>query len=197
MITATALSNVIVGGQWGNAVSIRFLAKTSAPLSAIRLYWVIKSPKSGYASGTGGTFVYDLCPDKNGVPGPTLATQQVIQNQFTQNGQGNFPLVCFAPVLLTAGLYYHVVVRNIDPNPKENWSSLDFMYSPTVLNQTPDVQVLVSAQGVPWEPVDGGEIAGSPIALFYADGSTQGYPWYQIGTNGVLLAGTAYGFVGT
>ena len=140
---------------------------------------------------------YDLCPDKNGVPGPTLATQQVIQNQFTQNGQGNFPLVCFAPVLLTAGLYYHVVVRNIDPNPKENWSSLDFMYSATVLNQTPDVQVLVSAQGVPWEPVDGGEIAGSPVALFYADGSTQGYPWYQIGTNGVLLAGTAYGFVGT
>jgi hypothetical protein len=196
MITATALSNVIVGGQWNNVVSIRFLAKASAPLSAIRLYWVTQNPpgKMGYASGTGGSYSYSLCADNNGVPGSVLAVEQLIVPQPTQNGRGGFPLVCFGPALLKAGGYYHVVVRNIDDNYKENWSSLDFMYSATVLNQTPDVQVLISAQGVAWEPVDGGELAGSPVALFYADGTQQGYPWYQVGANGALLAGTAYGF---
>jgi hypothetical protein len=199
MLTATSLSNVIVGGKWGNAVSIKFTAKTSAPLAAVRLYWITGNPpgKTGYAAGKGGTYTYELCSDLNGAPSLGLTLAEVIVPQPTENGRGGFPLVCFSPVLLLEGKTYHIVIRNTDPQPTLNWASVDFLINAAVPNQTPDVQILVSAQGVPWEPVDKGTLLGSPVALFYADGTVQSYPWYQIGPNGALMAGTEYGFPST
>ena len=193
-----SLNNIIIGGQWSQAASIRFLAKSSSPLSAVRVYWIIANPAghAGYASGTGGRFVYTLRTDSNGQPGSVLATASVVQNQITSNQRGNFPLVCFPPTPLVSGHYYDIVVENVDADSFANWASLDFLWDPTAKNQTPDVQVWVSDEGKAFSPGDGGTFIGTPVALFYADGTIQGYGDIAVGSsypNG-FECGSGYGF---
>jgi len=196
-LKATALDNVVVGGQWGNQVAIRFQANSTV-LAAVRVYWITENPtgKSGYASGTGGSFVYELHADNSGFPGNLISTALFTVPMPTENGHGGFPLVCFPPSMLVVGQYYDMVVRNIDPTPKVNWSSLDFLTYATTLNQTPDVQVIYAPTGNKWQSVDGGQVMGSPVAIFYSNGTVQGYGYIAAGSlypNG-LECGQAYGF---
>src|SRR5215472_10107424 len=193
-----SLSNVIVGGQWSQAASIRFLAKSNAPLAAVRLYWIIANPAghAGYASGTGGRYIYSLRTDSNGQPGRVLANASMIQNQITGNQRGNFPLVCFPPVSLVSGQYYNIVIENIDADSFANWASLDFLWDPIVKNQTPDVQIWVSDEGGAFSPGDGGTFIGTPVALFYSDGAIQGYGDIAVGSSysSGFECGSSYGF---
>lgn len=195
---ATSLNNIEIGGQRSQLASIRFMAKSNAPLAAARLYWIIGNPsgKSGYASGTDGRYVYTLRQDSNGQPGAVLATANMVQNKLTENQRGNFPLICFPPVGLESGQYYDIVVQNVDPNPSVNWASLDFLWDAGETNQTPDVQVWVSAEGGAFEMGDGGTFVGSPVALFYSDGTLQGYGNIAVGSSypGGYECGSAYGF---
>jgi hypothetical protein len=195
---ATSLNNIIVGGPWTQNVSIRFQAKASAPLSAVRLYWIISNPAGhpGYASGKGGRYIYTLRKDTNGQPGQVLATASMIENRITGNQRGNFPLICFPPTSLVGGQYYDIVVQNADPDPSVNWSSLDFLWSAGLENQTPDVQIWVSDQGRPYQPADAATFVGSPFALFYADGTIQGHGDIAISSSSAsgLQCGSAYGF---
>lgn len=195
---ATSLNNLIIGGRFSAVASIHFQAKSSAPLAAVRLYWIIANPAgdAGYASGTGGRYVYTLRADSNGQPGAVLSTANMVQNLFTENGRGNFPLICFPPTSLVGGRYYDIVVENVDPNPSLNWSSLDFLFNGGTSNQTPDVQVWVSDYAGAFKPADSGEYIGSPVALFYSDGTVQGHGDMAVGSNysGGLECGSAYGF---
>lgn len=193
-----SLNNINIGGQWSQAASVHFLAKSNAPLAAVRLYWIIANPAghAGYASGTGGKYAYSLRTDVNGQPGRILASASMIQNQVTENQRGNFPLICFPPTMLAAGQYYDIVVENVDPDAYGNWSSLDFLWDPVAKYQTPDVQVWVSDEGGPYSPADGGTFVGSPVALFYSDGTVQGHGDIAIGSeypNG-FECGSSYGF---
>ena len=196
--TSLGLNNIIIGGQWSQRVSVRFIAKSSAPLSGVRLYWIIANPTghAGYASGTGGRYVYTLRTDSNGQPGQVLATASMIQNKVTGNRHGNFPLICFPPTSLTAGEYYDIVIENVDPDSYANWSSVDFLWDPIAKNQTPDVQVWVSDEGAAFAPGDGGTFIGTPVALFYADGTVQGHGDIAVGSAypGGFECGSAYGF---
>lgn len=193
-----SLNNIKIGGQWSQTASIRFVAKSDAPIAAVRLYWIIANPSghAGYASGTGGRYVYSLRTDVNGQPGNILATASMVQNQITENQRGNFPLICFPPTQLTVGQYYDIVVENVDPDTYTNWSSLDFLWDPSATNQTPDVQVLVSDEGGRFSPADGGTFVGSPFALFYSDGTVQGHGDIAIGSAypGGFECGSSYGF---
>jgi hypothetical protein len=195
---ATSLCNVIIGGQWSQVASIRFQAKSSAPLSAVRVYWIIGNPpgKTGYAAGAGGKYSYTLHADSNGQPGAVLATASMVMNELSENKFGNFPLICFPPASLVSGNYYDIVVRNVDPSPSVNWASLDFLYDQSAANQTPDVQVWTSNQGGAFEPDGGGIFVGSPVALFYADGTVQGHGNIAVGSEypGGYECGSAYGF---
>lgn len=180
-----SLNNIIIGGQWSQAASIRFLAKSSAPLSAVRVYWIIENPAghAGYASGTGGRYVYSLRTDSNGQPGRVLATAGMVMNQVTSNQRGNFPLICFPPVGLVSGQYYDIVVENVDADSFANWASLDFLWDPTAKNQTPDVQIWVSDRGGVFSPGDGGTFIGTPVALFYSDGTIEGHGDIAVGSS--------------
>jgi hypothetical protein len=197
-IVSISLNNINIGGQWSQAASIRFIAKSDSPLAGVRLYWIIANPSghAGYASGTGGRYVYSLRTDLNGQPGKVLATASMIQNQVTENKRGNFPLICFPPTSLTSGQYYDIVVENVDPDSFANWASLDLLWDPTAKNQTPDVQIWVSTEGNPFSPADGGTFIGTPVALFYADGTVQGHGDIAIGSAypGGFECGSGYGF---
>ena len=195
---ATGLNNIVVGGRWSQAVSIRFQATSNAPLAAIRLYWIIANPAGhpGYMSGTGGRYAYTLRKDATGQPGAVLATASMVQNQITGNARGNFPLICFPPIALVRGQYYDVVVENVDSEATVNWSSLDFLWHAGLNNQTPDVQVWVGDEGGLFKLGDGGSFVGSPVALFYADGTIQGHGDIAISgsSSSGLECGAQYGF---
>ena len=193
-----SLNNIVIGGQWSQAASIRFLAKSDAPLSAVRLYWIIANPAGhgGYASGAGGQYVYSLRTDSNGQPGRVLATASMVINEVTSNQRGNFPLICFPPISLVSGQYYDIVVENVDSDSFANWASLDFLWDPTTKNQTPDVQIWVSDEGGAFAPGDGGTFIGTPVALFYSDGTIEGHGDIAVGSsylNG-FECGSSYGF---
>ncbi len=195
---ATSLSNIEIGGPRSIAVSIRFQATSSAPLSGVRLYWIVANPsgESGYASGTGGRYDYTLRNDSNGQPYGVLATASMIQNELTGNRRGNFPLICFPPVALQKGRYYDIVIQNLDADPSVNWASLDFLYAAGEKNQTPDVQIWASLYKGAFEMPDGGSFIASPVALFYSDGTLQGRGTIAVGSAypGWYQCGSAYGF---
>jgi hypothetical protein len=43
-LVATSLNNINIGGRFSAIASIHFQAKSSAPLAAVRLYWIIANP---------------------------------------------------------------------------------------------------------------------------------------------------------
>lgn len=195
-IQATSLSNVIVGGMWNTVAEIRFQAASST-LFQMRLYWILSNPVGhpGYAAGSGGSYTYTLNADNAGVPGAVLVTGQLVaQNPTVGATQGAFPLIGFPPNTLTPGRFYDVVITNVDPQPKLNWASLDFLYNAAVINQTPRFQVWRAPAGAPWKQLT--DLAGSPIEAIYADGTVDGYGYYQVGglAQPALLCGTNYGF---
>jgi hypothetical protein len=195
---ATSLNNLVVGGSYSEVASIRFQAKTSAPLAGLRVYWIIANPsgKTGYASGDAGHYTYTLHSDSNGQPQGTLATASMVTNQITEDALGNFPLICFPPVGLVSGQYYDIVVKNVDPSPTVNWASLDFLWNASRTDQTPDVQIWSSWEGGSFGWADDGTYVGSPVALFYADGTLQGYGNIAVGSeySGGYECGNWYGF---
>jgi len=197
-LQATALQNLIIGGPNGNVGSIRFPAKTKyslqSPLASSLLYWITNKP--GYSAGSGGIFAHELHKDNNGQPGDLICTAWMVVDQPTENGIGKFSRACFAPDAMVTGDYYHEVIRNIDVSPKTNFSSLDFLTNPKMVNQTPDMQVLVQQGGGLFKPLDGGIVVGSPVSLVYFDGTVDEYDGYEVVNGAVLAAGPQYGFVG-
>ncbi len=193
MIQATNIGSVNVGGKFLNIVSLRFPA-VSEVLSAIRTYWVTENPsgKTGYAAGNGGAFSFTLHDDLNNQPGAVLEVSWGRKEQPTQNLRGGFPLVYFGHTKLALGKYYHVVIQNTMLDPRNNFATLDLLENDTLLGQTPDLQVLISQEGGPFKPFP--KFMGSPVGLFYADGTVQGYGYYQVGPGGTLLAAVQYGY---
>jgi hypothetical protein len=200
--SATSLNNIPIGGPYMQAADIRFQAATDSALTAVRTYWIVQNPsgRAGYMAGNGGDFEYQLRADADGQPGSVIETASSVQHQITENKRGDFPLAIFSsdlcPLGLTKGTYYHIVVTNIGSGPSENWSSLDFLWNASRSNQTPDVQIQVSVEGGAFKPGEGGTYIGSPVALFYANKTVQGYGDIAVGSeypNG-LECGSAYGF---
>ena len=95
-----------------------------------------------------------------------------------------------------SGQYYNIVIENIDADSFANWASLDFLWDPIVKNQTPDVQIWVSDEGGAFSPGDGGTFIGTPVALFYSDGTIQGHGDIAVGSSypGGFECGSGYGF---
>jgi hypothetical protein len=192
------LNNVQVGGRYSQSVSIRFLAKTTSALHRVRLCWIIpnSSEHAGYAAGNGGRYTYTLHTDSDGQPGEQLASTDGVDNEITANGRGNFPIIYFPSVTLESGHYYDIVIKNEDAHPTENFSSLDFLWNPEYVNQTPDVQVWISMWGDKYGMGYNGTLIGSPVALFYTNGVMQGYGDIAVGSSypGGLECGWVYGF---
>lgn len=194
MFTAKELSNIRVGDKDGYKCAIRFIAKGPS-LASVRLYWIVQNPdgKPGYMGGNGGFFEYSLRTQPDAAP---VAFGTEVDRVVTQNGRGAFPLIAFPPHRLTSGLPYFIVIDNVSFNPEVNFSSLDFLHNDAVLDQTPEVQVWLSAKGVPWQLAAKGAFIGSPVALIYADGTMQGSSYIAAGAQYPkgLESGVSYGF---
>lgn len=197
----TSLSNLIVGGPHGNEISIRFQCKSwrgttgRNVLAAVRYYEIWKQP--GYGSGNSGGIEWTLAPDSNGQPQGPVAKALWSLPQDTDNEEGGFPLVGFEPYSLVVGNWYHLLAENTDLQSDRNWRSIDVLMAPPVVPpQCPDMQLLsASASAGSFSTPDGGALLPSPINLFYADGTVQGYPYYQLDGSGTPLPGKSYGFL--
>ena len=125
-----SLNNTPVGGPDGISTSYRFRASTSSALKSIRIY-IMGADHSGYGAGTGGTWEITVQTDdgtsRHAPSGTILATTEF-------KPKTGLPLVTWSdPASLVAGRLYHVVFRNVDPNPAANYASVNgvFMYQPT------------------------------------------------------------------
>jgi hypothetical protein len=175
-----SLNNTHVGGPNNLSTSYRFRATTSAKLNSIRVY-IIGPTHAGYGAGTGGTWQITVQTDDgtaNHAPsGTVLATT-------TFGPVDDFPVISWSsPATLAAGQLYHVVFKNIDPNPTANYASVDgvYMAQPTVPRQA-------AFSDVDWgQPMRSGSGAWSdrpntvPIMqLNYANGVTDGLGYMEV-----------------
>ena len=192
------LDNSVIGGPNYQRNAIRFQAKYSSPLAAMRCY-VIDNEK-GYSAGTGGVLSATLETESEEMPsGNVLALGKKVADQTyadPSSGRGRFPLVCFGPeVELTAGEWYWVLITNADPRPDLNYFSINNFLNNEKQNQVPTMQVWQQAHLGLWMLVP--ELIPSPLVLHYANGLFQGLGWIGITdekTPPTLEAGTAYGF---
>lgn len=106
---------------------------------------------------------------------------------------GAFPLIGFPSFpLLTAGLWYHFVVTNIDKDPKTNYISLDALIGKNNINPDADSFIEYNSNGGPWTKYP--SMMASPFGAFYATGDYQGNGGYQLASDGSTQCGKSYGF---
>lgn len=124
-----ALANTVVGTYESSErlVANRFLATVSAPLVHARILFVTGR---GYSGGTGGTIRVSLHADDGSarhLPAldTELASTTVVPTR--RNGSNSFPqeIRFEQPPALQAGQLYHLVFRNVDPDPAANFVSVD------------------------------------------------------------------------
>jgi hypothetical protein len=139
-IAADTLANTQLGGtdcRCGNSMtSYRFRAVTTSGLASVRIYI---QDGSGYSAGGGGLIDISVQTDDGSAShrpsGRILASTTLAPGNPTT---GTFPSVSFGiPPKLTSGRLYHLVFRNIDPQPTANFVSLNalFTYNSTILRQ--------------------------------------------------------------
>jgi hypothetical protein len=195
--SADSLANTQVGGANRNTVSYRFQAKHASALNAIRVFFIWSAAKPGYQAGLGGTVQVDLMADDGTAAhlpkGPSLSsvayTDILTQNNF-------YPRLAFpSPAILKGGALYHLVFTNTDPDPVNNYVSLDSIYTNA---QTAPMQgciadnnwaVLMQAGTGAWKT----RMGFSPtLDLEFADGGHQGNGYMEIwSTNPKAIQGSA------
>jgi Putative Ig domain len=123
-INADALNNITIGPH---VVSYRFLSTHGGTVSKVHFYLIVDGSHAGYNSGTGGTLKIQLETDdgttNHGPSGTVLGTYTIPQPN------NPFPVISFSPApTLKAGELYHLVFSNTDPNPNENFVSVDDLW---------------------------------------------------------------------
>ncbi len=170
-----SLANTVVGGPFGNIVSYRFRAEHTGLLQQIHVYLVPNH--TGYSAGTGGSLKVTLNTDDGTAahnPSNIVLASYLLTNPLAATPSINFPIFVFsAPPSLVEGQLYHIVFTNVDPNPTENYISVDAMYYayPTTPSQPTisdlDFAELLKGPGGTWVPRKG----YTPILqLDYEDG---------------------------
>jgi hypothetical protein len=178
------LANTTLGPS-SNTVSYRFRAKHSGVLQQVRIYLI--PDHTGYAGGNGGTIQVtlnadDATPSHN--PTSTVLASYLMSNVLSLASPARyFYVLKFAsPPALAADQLYHMVFKNVDPNPTVNYLSVDALYQdvpttpvqPTVADA--DAAVLLGEAGGAWKPRPG----YTPIyELDLQDGSSEGIGYIE------------------
>lgn len=127
-IAADTLANSQVGGPSSGAsnsqVGFKFMATTTDTLVSFREYWVDET-HVGYGGGNGATIRVTLqTDDGSGFPsGTILATKDIVG---PADGLQQYSFT--SPPSLTAGVVYHLVHTNVDPNPTVNFVSVNSLW---------------------------------------------------------------------
>lgn len=189
-IVMDGIGNFIVAPVSGGypEIDYRFRATQSGSLTQIWAYLITSA--SGYAAGTGGTLVLQLRTDDGTIdhlPTSTVLGTASLANAF---GKPSFSPFDLSPVpSLTAGTIYHLVWSNSDPNPTQNYVSLDMVYEdvgtspaqPTIRPEDLDNLALNGSTWIELVPPNTFNNHGyTPIAnLIYSNGATQGLGYIE------------------
>ncbi len=176
-----------MSGASNTLVSYRFRAERSGALAGFRAYW-LNQDFPGYGGGTGGTIRVSVEADNAGVPsGSVLASTDVV------HPASDFPLLKFpAPPALSAGVLYHLVFTNIDPNPRVNFVSVDCIWTATTFSprqpgrSNEDFAVLEKLGTGAWTE----QSRYTPILdLTYGSGAHQGQGYMEIEDTPLAISG--------
>jgi len=130
-IGADSLANTPIG-KAGIQVSLRFRADPGGVFQGARPFLIWSFKRKGYHAGSGGTLKVELQTD-DGTPqhrpsGQVLATN-VRRMALVSTSDRFYPLLSFdrAPVL-KPGTLYHLVFSNTDPDPEDNFVSVNALF---------------------------------------------------------------------
>ncbi len=192
-LSADALSNTRIGGPWQSTTSYGFRSVHSGALASLRLYVIWSGSSSGYNGGTGGSLLVSIQTDdgtsQHHPSGQTMASYL----HADPMSKGNFPVLAFSsPAQLVAGVIYHVVITNPDPDPVTNYVSVNSLWMRKgekprqPLFADGDWFQLLGYSTKPnwWAPVEnGGTDSYTPIVeLQYADGFSTGVGYMEVWT---------------
>lgn len=178
-INADALNNITIGPH---VLSYRFLSTHTGSVSAIHFYLIVDGSHAGYNSGTGGTVKIQLETDDGSSAhqpsGTVLGTYSIPQPQ------NPFPVISFSPEpKLEAGTLYHLVFSNTDPNPDENFVSVDNLWMQNPLNpmqpsaSNENLATLLQDSANSWSVYD----YNTPIyEIDFADGASFGQGYMEV-----------------
>ncbi|MFT7597131.1 MAG: hypothetical protein ACI8TP_000049 [Acidimicrobiales bacterium] len=115
----------------GVQLSFRFEARQSGSIASSSFYIVENTSRSGYSSGDCGDLTVELRSDTGGAPAGVLARGSITEPcNGPRAGQWLTNLAFDAPATVAAGQTYHVVFRNTDGNPSQNWVSINLINRP-------------------------------------------------------------------
>lgn len=216
VVGMTSLSNVPLRT---NRAAYRFTADQSGEVDSIRLYYIVNTSKSGYANGTGGTVGMTVAPDDgNGLPDESRLFPGRAEAAFGLNGGAIvgdrseyvrdtlFRRWEFSePVPVEAGQDYHIIFQNLDPDPTNNYVSLDLVIDllpeslrggdPIPSPATRNDYGFVESSSEGWRVADSHREGHRQTPIFeitYTDGNTQGQGFMQYEARATFqLTGTA------
>ncbi len=183
---AASLNNTEIGKYVGRLASYRFQCTHTGSVLGVRLYIVPRSvTRPGYWLGTGGQLRVDLQSDdgtSNHLPSGQILATRTITNPIDLGW--NLLVTFEAPYTLTEGKLYHLVFSNVDPDPVNNWCSIDNLFGPI---DSPDVhpgltedemlQLVKHNSTNPWTK----HYRNIPIySLYYADGARDGQGYMDV-----------------
>lgn len=150
-IGSDSLANSQVGGALchcsGSSTSYRFMATQSSSLRSVKIY-IIANGNTGYSHGTGGTLSITVQSDSGSSAHAPSGNVLASASYRPGNPGADFPTISFSsPAHLTAGRLYHIVFRNTDPSPTQNYVSVDGLWTrPKTSPRQPGLSDLAWAQ---------------------------------------------------
>lgn len=181
-INSDALNNITIGPH---VLSYRFLSTHTGTVSQVHFYLIVHGSHPGYNAGTGGTVKVELETDdgttNHNPSGTVLGTYSIPQPN------NPFPVISFSPApKLTAGKLYHLVFSNTDPNPNENFVSVDDLYMASPLNpmqpafSNENLATLLQDSSNSWSVYD----YNTPIyEIDFNDGASIGQGYMEVWSN--------------
>jgi hypothetical protein len=130
LVAADTLANTRIGGPYGTVLAFRFRSQWTGVVRSVRVYVVVNSDgRDGYSGGTGGRLRVSLVAD-GGRPSHVPSGKALASAAVAAPSRDSWPLVRFAKSpKVVAGRYYHVVFTNDDPDPRDNYVSVNALLS--------------------------------------------------------------------
>jgi hypothetical protein len=130
LVAADTLANTRIGGPYGTVLAFRFRSQWTGVVRGVRVYVVVNTDgREGYSGGTGGRLRVSLVADA-GRARHVPSSRRLASAAVAAPSRDSWPLVRFAnSPKVVAGRYYHVVFTNDDPDPRDNYVSINALLS--------------------------------------------------------------------
>lgn len=175
--------------QPGMKLGIAFKAPKSGTITRITLQW---KTTDGYGAGSYGIYNFELFadgprhyPSRRVIGRADRVTPRAAMDGYA-DGAFSIPITA----TLTANRIYHLVITNIDPNPRRNWSSPNGLMTRVRPWEATGCRAEVYRNGSwrpyssvhnPWNASGSNYVSGQhhPLMITWSDGSATGDPYYS------------------